>query len=192
MKVERRTVDLAAYPDLVVIYLGMKVNAITGLKTLFGFGPRISNSVAAAPEGLLRHENVIYSLLPPHVGMRQYWRDFESLERWARWSRTCNGGNHFCAIQAARDSGMKLILCAEESKRSMTISGFRWGCHRLLQRKSREERCFRRELDWAFRELRRHPRQSPRPVFTAKGNDESASTTPESFCLERCYSSESA
>jgi hypothetical protein len=84
MKVERRTVDLTSYPDLVVIYLGMRVNAMTGLKTLLGFGPRISNSVTAAPEGLLRHETVIYSLLPPHVGMRQYWRDFESLERWAR------------------------------------------------------------------------------------------------------------
>jgi hypothetical protein len=22
--------------------------------------------------------------LPPHLGMRQYWRDFESLERWTR------------------------------------------------------------------------------------------------------------
>jgi len=84
MKVERRTVELTSYPDLVVIYLGMRVNAMTGLKTLFGFGPKISNSVTAAPEGLLRHETVIYSLLPPHVGMRQYWRDFESLERWAR------------------------------------------------------------------------------------------------------------
>jgi hypothetical protein len=67
-----------------VIYLGMRVNAATGLKTLFGFGPRISNSVAASPDGLLRHETLVYSLLPPHVGMRQYWRDFESLERWAR------------------------------------------------------------------------------------------------------------
>ncbi len=84
MKVERRTVDLSSYPDLVVIYLGMKVNAITGLKTLIGFGPKISNSVAAGPEGLLRHENFIFSLFPPHVGMRQYWRDFDALERWSR------------------------------------------------------------------------------------------------------------
>jgi hypothetical protein len=93
MKVERRTVDLSSYPDLVVIYLGMKVNAITGLKTLIGFGPKISNSVAAAPEGLLRHENFIFSLFPPHVGMRQYWRDY----RWSdghALSRTCNGGKH--------------------------------------------------------------------------------------------------
>jgi hypothetical protein len=84
MKVDRRTVDLSAYPDLVVIYLGMRVNAITGLKTLAGIGPQISSSVAAAPDGLLLHEDVIFSLFPPHVGMRQYWRDFESLERWAR------------------------------------------------------------------------------------------------------------
>jgi len=84
MKVERQTVDLSAYPDLVVIYLGMRVNALTGLKTLFGFGPRISNSVAAKPDGLLLHEQIIYSVFPLHVGMRQYWRDFDSLERWSR------------------------------------------------------------------------------------------------------------
>src|SRR5271166_1721525 len=84
MKVERRTVDLTSYPDLVVIDLGMGVNAMMGLKTLLDFGPKIADSVAAAPKGLLRHETVVYSLLPAHVGMRQYWRDFESLERWAR------------------------------------------------------------------------------------------------------------
>ena len=80
----RRTVDLSAYPDLVVIYLGMRVNALTGIKTLFGFGPRIAGSVEAKPDGLLLHENFLFSLSPPHAGMRQYWRDFESLEAWAR------------------------------------------------------------------------------------------------------------
>jgi hypothetical protein len=80
----RRTVDLSGYPDLVVIYLGMRVNALAGIKTLFGFGPRIADSVAAKPDGLLLHENLIFSLFPPHAGMRQYWRDFESLEAWAR------------------------------------------------------------------------------------------------------------
>src|SRR5919106_6983651 len=83
-KVNRRTVDLSGYPDLVVIYLGMRVNALTGLKTLLGFGPKITKSVAAQPDGLLLHENLVFSLLPPHVGMRQYWRDFEALERWTR------------------------------------------------------------------------------------------------------------
>jgi hypothetical protein len=81
-RVQRRTVDLSAYPDLVVIYLGMRVNALAGIKQLLGLGPRISRAVADRPDGLLRHEYLVYSLR--HVGMRQYWRDFESLEAWAR------------------------------------------------------------------------------------------------------------
>src|ERR1700674_1016683 len=84
MKVERRTVDLTAYPDLVVIYLGMRVNAITGLKTLFGFGPRIERAVKGTPDGLLLHEGFLVSLVALHVGMREYWRDYASLERWTR------------------------------------------------------------------------------------------------------------
>jgi hypothetical protein len=83
-RVNRQTVDLSAYPDLVVIYLGMRVNRVTGLKTLLGFGPRISASAAAQPDGLLRHENIFYSLFPMHVGMRQYWRDLDSLIKWTR------------------------------------------------------------------------------------------------------------
>jgi len=80
----RSTVDLSRYPDLVVVYLGMRVNTLTGIKTLLGFGPRISSAVAANPDGLLLHEPIIYSLIPVHMGMRQYWRDFQSLETWAR------------------------------------------------------------------------------------------------------------
>ena len=83
-KVERRTPDLRDYPELVVIYLGMKVKKLQGVKTVLSFGPQIQKSVAAKPDGLLRHENLFYSLLPPHAGMRQYWRDFESLEKWSR------------------------------------------------------------------------------------------------------------
>lgn len=83
-RLERLTVDLSDYPDLVVIYLGMRVRTLAGIKTLFGFGPKIQNSVAQRPDGLLLHENLVYSLFPPHAGMRQYWRDFDSLERWAR------------------------------------------------------------------------------------------------------------
>lgn len=83
-RVERRTVDLSSYPDLVVIYLGMRVNRMTGIKTLLGFGPKISASVAEQPEGLLRHETVFYSIFPMHIGMRQYWRDMDSLLKWTR------------------------------------------------------------------------------------------------------------
>lgn len=83
-KVNRRTVDLSQYPDLVVIYLGMRVNVWYGLKRLIGLGPQISASVAAKPDGLLHHEQIIYSLFPPHAGMRQYWRDLPSLLAWTR------------------------------------------------------------------------------------------------------------
>jgi len=82
--VSRKTVDLSQYPDLVVIYLGMRVNALTGMKTLLGFGPKISKAVDAKPDGLLLHEPMVFSLFPPHTGMRQYWRDFQSLENWTR------------------------------------------------------------------------------------------------------------
>lgn len=80
----RVTVDLDAYPDLVVIYLGMRVNSPRGMRTLARIGPQINAAVAEKPDGLLLHESVLYGLLPPHVGMRQYWRDFGTLERWAR------------------------------------------------------------------------------------------------------------
>lgn len=83
-KVNRQTVDLSAYPDMVVIYLGMRVQSLRGLITLMSFGPKITAAVQARPEGLLLHENLLFSLVPLHAGMRQYWRNFELLESWAR------------------------------------------------------------------------------------------------------------
>ena len=83
-RINRLTVDLSGYPDLVVIYLGMKARSLRGLKTIFTFGPKISRAVAARPDGLLLHEQLMLSLFPLHIGMRQYWRDFDALERWAR------------------------------------------------------------------------------------------------------------
>jgi hypothetical protein len=82
----RETVDLSAWPDLVVIYLGMRVRSLRGFATLLRFGPRIAAAVDEQPDGLLLHESVLYGLFPPHFGMRQYWRDLASLERWTRES----------------------------------------------------------------------------------------------------------
>jgi hypothetical protein len=80
----RKTVDLSQYPDLVVIYLGLRVQAFRGLFRLFKLGPQIQKSVEAKPDGLLLHEQLFFGFFPLHVGMRQYWRDFESLEKWVR------------------------------------------------------------------------------------------------------------
>lgn len=117
-KVERRTADLSGYPNLVVIVLGMRVNRLTGLKTLMGFGPRISASVAARPDGLLAHENFVFSIFPTHFGMRQYWRDMESLMAWTRsephriwWKRFLadSGGTGFWHETYLMQGGMEAI-----------------------------------------------------------------------------------
>jgi hypothetical protein len=80
----RTTVDLSAYPDLVVIYLGMRVEEPRGIETLKTLRPQIDAAVAEGPDGLLLHERLTYGDDPPHVGMRQYWRDFDSLTAWSR------------------------------------------------------------------------------------------------------------
>ncbi|OLL21341.1 MULTISPECIES: phenylacetaldoxime dehydratase family protein [Rhodococcus] len=104
MRVDRSTIDLSGYPDLVVVYLGMRVNRPRGLLRMLGLGPQINRSWKDKPDGLLLHEDFIWSLLPPHAGMRQYWRDLDSLERWTRsdphrlWWRTFlrdSGGTGF-------------------------------------------------------------------------------------------------
>src|SRR5262249_18142244 len=117
-KVNRQTVDLSSYPNLVVIYLGMRVNRFTGLKTLLGFGPQISSSAAAQPVGLLLHEPIIYSVFSLHVGMRQYWRDLQSLLEWTRsephraWWKSFlknSGGTGFWHETYFRNGGMEAI-----------------------------------------------------------------------------------
>ena len=117
-KVNRSTVDLSGYKNLVIVYLGMRVNRITGLKTLLGFGPQISKSVDAQPDGLLLHEFFTFSLFPPHVGMRQYWRDMDSLMVWTRskphsdwWKRFLkdSGGTGFWHETYLMSGGMEAI-----------------------------------------------------------------------------------
>ena len=49
-----------------------------------GAADQIKRSWKQQPDGLLLHEDITWSLIPPHLGMRQYWRDLESLERWTR------------------------------------------------------------------------------------------------------------
>ena len=78
----RRSVDLSAWPDLVVIYLGMRVRGFRGLATLLRFGRALSALQKTPPDGLLAHEFMVFS--PLHVGFRQYWRDFETLEQFTK------------------------------------------------------------------------------------------------------------
>ena len=117
-KVNRQTVDLSRYPNLVVVYLGMRVNRLTGIKTLLGFGPRITASAVAQPDGLLHHDAFLWSLFPPHAGIRQYWRDMDSLLAWTRsephrdWWKTFlknSGGTGFWHETCLMTGGMEAI-----------------------------------------------------------------------------------
>ena len=49
-KTARRTVGLCAWPELVDVCLGMRINVLAGLKTRRGFGPKIARSVDAQPD----------------------------------------------------------------------------------------------------------------------------------------------
>jgi len=81
--VTRTTVDLGDQPDLAVIYLGVRRRTLRGCEPVLDRerdrAGRCRRARRAPPT---RH--AVYSLTPPHGGMRQYWRDFDALERWAR------------------------------------------------------------------------------------------------------------
>ena len=146
---QRRTVDLSGYPDLIVIYLGMRVNAFQGIKTLLGFGPKIAAVGKDKPEGLLAHETIIYSLWPLEIGMRQYWRDFETLETWSRsephrawwkgflkdpagtgfWHETyfMRGGMEAVYVDVPRPAGFRLFAPETPAKGSMFTARQRAG-----------------------------------------------------------------
>jgi hypothetical protein len=80
--VHRRSVDLSGYPDLVVVLLGFRVRRWRGLLTMLGIGRGLTKIRQTPPDGLLGDEQLFYGL--NHVGMRQYWRDLDSLERFTR------------------------------------------------------------------------------------------------------------
>jgi hypothetical protein len=163
-RVERQTVDLSSFPDLVVIYLGMRVNTLTGVKTLFGFGPQIRNSVDQRPDGLLLHENFILSLIPLHLGMRQYWRDFDALEAWARSTphREC-GATSFDHL-AVRAFGTKLISCVVAWRLFTTMYRFPWASDNSRHYNRPVDRCSQlaRGPSWL---AKRRPPLLRRPSF---------------------------
>jgi hypothetical protein len=80
--VTRRSVDLSAYPDLVIIILGFRVRRLRGIAALLGVGKGLRQIEISPPPGLLSSEQFLFAL--NHIGIRQYWRDLESLEAFTR------------------------------------------------------------------------------------------------------------
>lgn len=79
---QRVSVDLATYPDLVMILLGFRVKGLRGLAQMRRIGTGLARIKAEAPEGMLSHEGLMFGW--NHIGIRQYWQDLESLERFTR------------------------------------------------------------------------------------------------------------
>ncbi|MCI4591522.1 DUF4188 domain-containing protein [Sphingobium sp. BYY-5] len=75
----RQSVDLDVYPDLIVILLGFRVSRLRGLLSLLRIGRGLRRIERDPPEGLLGHEQFLFAW--NHIGIRQYWRDLDSLER---------------------------------------------------------------------------------------------------------------
>ncbi|WP_248324037.1 MULTISPECIES: monooxygenase family protein [unclassified Caballeronia] len=80
--VVRRSVDLSAYPNLVVVLLGFRVRRLRGIAAILGIGKGLRQIELNPPDGLLSSEQVFFSL--NHIGIRQYWRDLDSLEAFTR------------------------------------------------------------------------------------------------------------
>ncbi len=65
MAVQRQTVDLSAYPDLVVIYLGMRVRRPRGMLYCSGWDRRSGSRGRSNRMAFYLHEDLIWSLVPP-------------------------------------------------------------------------------------------------------------------------------
>lgn len=108
---QRSTVDLSTYPDLVVIYLEMKVQTWRGLGTLVSFGPKISAAVDPKPEGLLFTK--AFSI-PFSRFIRVCGNTGGTFSLWRTGPGHCrikSGGRAFCRIPVALASGMRLTSC---------------------------------------------------------------------------------
>jgi hypothetical protein len=100
--VKRTTVDLSGYPDLVVVYLGMRVNLLSGLKTLFGFGPKIQSALRSRHTRGLCVRRVERSL--PH--RQRARRHVLHRSKHSRSFRDRQGVGHFKAFE-----GVSLCSC---------------------------------------------------------------------------------
>jgi hypothetical protein len=114
--VQRHSVDLRDYPDMVVIILGFRVRRLRGLAALLGVGRGLATIRKDRPDGLLADEQFLFGLT--HIGIRQYWRDMESLEAFtksephAHWWRSFlkdSGGTGFWHESYRARGGMEAI-----------------------------------------------------------------------------------
>ncbi|MHA6718058.1 monooxygenase family protein [Sphingomonas sp. RS6] len=78
----RETVDLSAYPELIVVILGFRLRRLRAIPAMIRIGRGLSALRRSPPDGLLGEDQMLFGW--NHVGFRQYWRDLASLEAFTR------------------------------------------------------------------------------------------------------------
>lgn len=78
----RETVDLSAYPELIVVILGFKLRRLRAIPAMMRIGRGLSALRRSPPDGLLGEDGMMFGW--NHIGFRQYWRDLPSLEAFTR------------------------------------------------------------------------------------------------------------
>ncbi|MDR5809177.1 monooxygenase family protein [Caballeronia sp. LZ019] len=81
-RVIRTSVDLSAHPNLVVVLLGFRVRRLRRIGAMLGIGKGLRQIESNPPDGLLSSQQSFFAL--NHIGIRQYWRDLDSLEAFTR------------------------------------------------------------------------------------------------------------
>ncbi|WP_210358680.1 monooxygenase family protein [Sphingomonas beigongshangi] len=82
MQAQRTTVDLTAYPDLMVVMLGFRLRGLRAIPAMMAIGKGLGEIARRHPDGLLHHEGFLFGW--NHVGIRQYWRDPAALAAFTR------------------------------------------------------------------------------------------------------------
>lgn len=100
-KPTRETVDLSGFPNLVLVLLGFKARRVRALPALFGIGRGLTAIQRNPPDGLLHGELFLFGW--NHIGIRQYWRDLDSLEVFTRASPHMDWWKEF--LRDTRGSG---------------------------------------------------------------------------------------
>jgi hypothetical protein len=105
----RFTVDLSNYPDLVIIYLGMRVNELRGLLPALQFGPKLEKAMKEKPVGLLRTN---YCFSPFFHSIWAFDSTGAILTAWSVGlapARTRSGGSYSFKRRTGTGSGTKPI-----------------------------------------------------------------------------------
>lgn len=142
-RIDRRTVDLAGYPDLVVVYLGMRVRRPRGLLYLAGLGPQISKSWKERPDGLLLHEDLIWSLFHPTSVCGSTGGTSTAWSAGRAPSRIGVGGASSSRTRAGLASGMRRTSSVAELRRYISMSRSQQVSRGLRRPSWHADRCSR-------------------------------------------------